>query len=421
MSQPIIEVRNLSKVYRLGEIGMTSLREEAERKLGRLRRFGGKDVNAIEEVEKEGEFWALRDISFDVQLGEVLGIIGKNGAGKSTLLKILSRITEPSCGEIRLRGRVAALLEVGTGFHPELTGRENIYLNGTILGMKKREIDLKLDEIIAFSGVEKHIDTPVKRYSSGMNVRLGFAVAAHLEPEILIVDEVLAVGDAEFQKKCMGKMQDVAGQGRTVLFVSHNMSSVVSLCQRTLMLDKGEMAFDGETKLTVEKYFDNGPANDGGTLELNKNREGSGSIRLTKIWMSNSKREIVSSFETAEEVSIYARYSFRNSWKAHSLGIGLYSEDGAAISHLNTNLEQNLRFLEENPVTAKCSFKLPALHPGSYYLNLSLKDEDGKHADRVQRAYRFEVLPTDFFGGGHLPQAKTSPVLIQHRWCFPSN
>lgn len=247
MASPIIEVRNLSKVYRLGEIGATSLREEAERKWRRLR---GKEPK-----EPEGDFWALKDVSFDVAPGEVLGIIGKNGAGKSTLLKILSRITEPSSGEIRLRGRVAALLEVGTGFHQELTGRENIYLNGTILGMKKREIDAKLDEIIDFSGIEKHIDTPVKRYSSGMNVRLGFAVAAHLEPEILIVDEVLAVGDAEFQKKCIGKMRDVAGHGRTVIFVSHNMAAVERLCGDVIVLRGGSISGRDKPTNAISEYL----------------------------------------------------------------------------------------------------------------------------------------------------------------------
>jgi len=204
------------------------------------------------------DFWALKDVSFDVQRGEVLGVIGANGAGKSTLLKILSRITEPTSGEIVLRGRVASLLEVGTGFHPELTGRENIYLNGVVLGMKRREIARKYDEIVAFSGVDKFLDTPVKRYSSGMYVRLAFAVAAHLEPEILIVDEVLAVGDSEFQKKCLGKMKDVAGNGRTVLFVSHNMTAVSTLCTRALLIAKGCMVMNGKTPEVTARYLAEG-------------------------------------------------------------------------------------------------------------------------------------------------------------------
>ncbi len=246
MEKPIIEVQDLSKRYRLGQLGMTSLREQVEVALHNLMHRQKREI---------GDFWALRDIDFQLQNGEVLGIIGRNGAGKSTLLKILSRITQPTTGRITLRGRVSSLLEVGTGFHEELTGRENTYLNGTILGMKKREIDKKFEEIVEFAGVEEFIDTPVKRYSSGMTVRLGFAVAAHLEPDILIVDEVLAVGDAEFQKKCIGKMKDVAGHGRTVLFVSHNMDSIRNLCSRCLVLQEGRKIFDGKVSEGLKCYL----------------------------------------------------------------------------------------------------------------------------------------------------------------------
>jgi lipopolysaccharide transport system ATP-binding protein len=248
MSRPIIEVRNISKVYRLGSIGMTSLKDEVSRIWDRVR--------GREEARKRGEFWALRDVSFDVQPGEVLGIIGRNGAGKSTLLKILSRITQQTCGEILLRGRVASLLEVGTGFHPDLTGRENIFLNGAILGMTKAEIRGKLDEIIAFAEVDQFIDTPVKRYSSGMYVRLAFAVAAHLEPEILIVDEVLAVGDASFQRKCIAKMHDASTrEGRAVLFVSHNLTVISSLCAKALLLVEGRKQEEGPTEKVVSSYI----------------------------------------------------------------------------------------------------------------------------------------------------------------------
>jgi lipopolysaccharide transport system ATP-binding protein len=257
----VIEVRDLSKRYRIGlqekrhetlagQIG-SILRAPFDnfRKLRDMSRFGDDD---------ESIFWALKDINFDVQQGDVLGIIGHNGAGKSTLLKILSRITEPTSGEIRIKGRISALLEVGTGFHPELTGRENIYMNGTILGMTRKEIDRKLDEIVDFSGVEKYIDTPVKFYSSGMKVRLGFAVAAHLEPEILIIDEVLAVGDAEFQRKCLGKMEDVAGHGRTILFVSHNMAAVKNLCQTVLLLKHGKIMTIGSSEQVIQNYLEEG-------------------------------------------------------------------------------------------------------------------------------------------------------------------
>ncbi len=260
MSKPIIQVSGLSKQYHIGlrEKANRTFREAVTdaftapvRNLRNLRR-----LTRVED-DSPDTIWALRDVTFDVQPGEVVGIVGRNGAGKSTLLKVLTRITEPTSGEILLHGRVASLLEVGTGFHPELTGRENIYLNGTILGMRKHEIDRKFDEIVDFSEIEKFLDTPVKRYSSGMYVRLAFAVAAHLEPEILLVDEVLAVGDAAFQRKCLGKMGDVAKEGRTVLFVSHNMQAIKNLCTKGVLLDKGLVGYSGPVAETVEKYLQN--------------------------------------------------------------------------------------------------------------------------------------------------------------------
>ncbi|MBD2752564.1 ABC transporter ATP-binding protein [Spirosoma validum] len=259
--KPIVNVENLSKQYRLGTIGTGTIRDDVQRWLHRLQ--GKEDpflkVGDFNDRASKGNseyVWALKDINFAVMPGEVLGIIGKNGAGKSTLLKILSKVTGPTTGRIDFDGRIGSLLEVGTGFHPELTGRENIFLNGAILGMRKHEIRSKLDQIIDFSGCERYIDTPVKRYSSGMTIRLGFAVAAHLDPEILIVDEVLAVGDAEFQKKAIGKMQDVSrNEGRTVLFVSHNMAAVKNLCTKGLVLDKGMVSFEGKTVEAIDYYF----------------------------------------------------------------------------------------------------------------------------------------------------------------------
>jgi lipopolysaccharide transport system ATP-binding protein len=253
MSRPIIEVENLSKRYRLGQFNAQTMREEAEQLFARFRNKGaGRGGNLPGE---RSEFWALKDVSFSVQPGEVIGIIGRNGAGKSTLLKILCRVTEPTTGQACIRGRVASLLEVGTGFHPELTGRENIYLNGAILGMTRAEIRAKFDEIVAFAEVDRFLDTPVKRYSSGMYVRLAFAVAAHLEPEILIVDEVLAVGDAEFQKKCLGRMGEIAKDGRTVLFVSHNMGAIRTLTQDCIYLENGRVLLIGDTDRIVEQYL----------------------------------------------------------------------------------------------------------------------------------------------------------------------
>jgi len=261
MSDTVISVENVSKAYRLGQIGGGTLKEDFARYWAKLRGKPDPNLKIGEEhhARKMGEqFWALDNVSFEVRQGEVLGIIGRNGAGKSTLLKILSQVTTPTSGQIKIKGRIASLLEVGTGFNPEMTGRENVFLNGAILGMTKAEIRGKFDEIVAFSGVEEFIDTPVKRYSSGMYVRLAFAVAAHLEPEILIVDEVLAVGDAEFQKKCMGKMKDVAEHGRTILFVSHNLKAVSTLTTRCVYLANGTVNFIGSTGDAVERYVGSG-------------------------------------------------------------------------------------------------------------------------------------------------------------------
>ena len=280
MSKPIIEIAHISKRYRLGmkPEGYLSLRDELAKASRRLFTPG-------KAVEDPNEFWALRDVSFSVEQGEVIGIIGRNGAGKSTLLKVLSQITPPTEGQITLRGRAASLLEVGTGFHPELTGRENIYLNGAILGMTRAEIKSKFDEIVVFAEIEKFLDTPVKRYSSGMYVRLAFAVAAHMEPEILIVDEVLAVGDAAFQKKCLGKMGEVAKGGRTVLFVSHNMAAIQGLCSSALLLDRGKMIYHGDFASALSLYLEQSKAGTtrGGSLADRHDRSGNGQARVTAI------------------------------------------------------------------------------------------------------------------------------------------
>ena len=261
MSNIAIKVENLGKLYRLGEVGTGTISHDLNRWFAKIR--GKEDpfakvgeVNDRTTKSNSDYVWALKDVSFEVKQGEVLGIIGKNGAGKSTLLKLLSKVTTPSVGEIKIKGRIASLLEVGTGFHPELTGRENIFLNGAILGMTKKEIHKKFDEIVDFAGVERYVDTPVKRYSSGMYVRLAFAVAAFLEPEILIVDEVLAVGDAEFQRKCLGRMKDVSvNDGRTVLFVSHNMGAIKNLCQKTMVMKYGQIESLEDTPSAIDRYL----------------------------------------------------------------------------------------------------------------------------------------------------------------------
>jgi len=280
MGSVAIKVENISKKYTIGKKTSGSLRETLTNTLSGL-------LNNKGHSRTSEEFWALKDVSFEIEKGDAVGIIGKNGAGKSTLLKILSKITKPTKGRIVIDGRIASLLEIGTGFHPELTGRENIFMNGVMLGMNKSEIKKKFNEIVDFSGIEKFIDTPVKRYSSGMYVRLGFAVAAHLEPEILIVDEVLAVGDAEFQKKCLGKMKDVAGHGRTVLFVSHNMAAIENLCTKCILIQDGTNKFEGNTEAAIDFYL--GQKNNMGKISLNQrvDRTGTQAIKFTSFQALN--------------------------------------------------------------------------------------------------------------------------------------
>lgn len=333
MSDAIIRVENLSKSYIIGhklEKGDTGLRhviESAARAPLRWMRSGFNTNPATRE-----EFWALRDVSFDVNQGEVVGIIGRNGAGKSTLLKLLSRITEPTQGRVRLRGRVASLLEVGTGFHPELTGRENIYLNGAILGMGRQEIKRKFDEIVDFASIEKFLDTPVKRYSSGMYVRLAFAVAAHLEPEILVVDEVLAVGDADFQKKCLDKMDDVGHSGRTVLFVSHNMQSIVRLCDRCILLDGGQVAMDGPSQRVASKYLSSGMSNSAlrEWPELDR-APGDDVVRLCAVRIRAESGKLCASFDIRRPFEIELEYEVLKPGHIFHPHFGVSNEDGVTL------------------------------------------------------------------------------------------
>ncbi|RJQ38999.1 MAG: ABC transporter ATP-binding protein [Dehalococcoidia bacterium] len=307
MSDFAIKAENLGKLYRTGQfVGYRNLQENLSHALlSPFRRFRDGSTQA---TKPDNYIWALKDVSFQVRQGEVVGIIGRNGAGKTTLLRILTRITEPTEGGAEIRGRVSALLEVGTGFHPELTGRENVYLNGAILGMKRYEIKRKFDEIVEFSGVEKFIDTPLKRYSSGMQVRLAFSVAAHLEPEILLVDEVLAVGDAQFQKKCLGKMENVSKEGRTVLFVSHNMAAINRLCPRAILLDNGRLVQDGHSVSVTNAYL-NGEAGVGGqrTWELEE-APGTDELRLTSIKLLKADGTPASVVEVHEPLTLRIGY-----------------------------------------------------------------------------------------------------------------
>lgn len=337
MKDIILKAENISKHYRLGTVGTGTLKDDLNRWWYRIR--GKEDpylkigeTNDRSTMGKSDYVWALQDINFEVQRGEVLGIIGKNGAGKSTLLKILSKVTAPTTGSIKSKGRIASLLEVGTGFNGELTGRENIFLNGTILGMTKKEISAKLDEIIDFSGCERYIDTPVKRYSSGMTVRLAFAVAAFLEPEILIVDEVLAVGDAEFQKKAIGKMQDISkSDGRTVLFVSHNMAAVKSLCTTGIVLEHGKVVFEGGINNSIEFYL-----KDSQTLRCYRNWENEMApctdfIKMNEVKVMGSDKKMKLNYLTTEDVSVEFSYSILKTNKLFTHGFNLFNSQGLHI------------------------------------------------------------------------------------------
>lgn len=326
MSQPIITVQNLSKQFRLGanSYANLNLREAFAARLRAPLRTRQNNRDAPEE-----SIWALRDVSFEIQPGEVVGIIGRNGAGKSTLLKILSRITEPTAGRAELYGRVGSLLEVGTGFHPELTGRENIYLNGAVLGMKHAEIERQFDEIVAFAEIDRFLDTPVKRYSSGMYMRLAFAVAAHLDPEILLVDEVLAVGDLAFQKKCLGKMKDVAQHGRTVLFVSHNLQSIVALCSRALFVESGQLVDDGSAAKVVENYLGEAiKALPSAHWEIPEAAPGTNLLRLRSVRVLNDAGEVSGSFGMDEPIHVEVTYRLLRSGLETNVGVHVQNAQG---------------------------------------------------------------------------------------------
>jgi lipopolysaccharide transport system ATP-binding protein len=383
----VIKVSNLSKRYRLGlkekqaktlagqMANMIKAPWENLKRLREMSRFG---------VEDESVFWALKDVNFEVKEGEVLGIIGKNGAGKSTLLKILSQITEPTSGKIEIHGRVASLLEVGTGFHPELSGRENIYMNGTILGMTRREIDSKLDEIVDFSGIEKFLDTPVKFYSSGMKVRLGFSVAAHLEPEILIIDEVLAVGDYEFQRKCLGKMEDVTkNQGRTVLFVSHNLQAVSTLTNSLLVLNQGRCIFQGSTENGIASYL-----NSSSVCEANYFNEKDGGIR--KVNLETSAPNNVHKF--GEDLFVEITVSLKHKVKNPAISYQIYDEYENAIVHeLFIASECNYVPVGDD-LTIRSEITNFKLYPGSYSLTIHYADNFTKSKiDKVSNICNFKV------------------------------
>lgn len=362
MSFPVIEIRNVGKRYQLGQIGATSLRDEIERFWGRLR--------GREERQPKSSFWALQDVSFQVEEGQVIGLIGRNGAGKSTLLKVLSRITEPTKGEIAMRGRVASLLEVGTGFHPELSGRDNIYLNGAILGLKRHEINARFDQIVDFSEVSEFIDTPVKRYSSGMYVKLAFAVAAHLDPEILIIDEVLAVGDQAFQQKCIGKMKDISqNSGRTIIFVSHYMAAIRRLCSKCVYLEKGrtEGVTDVEKAIDLYSAFNLADLNDVNLEAIPRNRNDLGSsIRLKRLTITDGSLRYADHIEF--EIHIWADKDYNNL----ALGIGFDSIERGRLLTIDTDCEHELFALEKGENAFKLRLPFFSLCPGIYDVSMAV-------------------------------------------------
>jgi lipopolysaccharide transport system ATP-binding protein len=409
--RPAIRIDSLSKSYRLGrrtEAGYRTLRESMTgpaaavwRGLKQVgSRFLGKGRR--EAVASPGEFWALKDVSFEVQPGEVVGIIGRNGAGKSTLLKILSRITEPTSGRAEVRGRMGSLLEVGTGFHPELTGRENIYLNGSILGMSRREIARKFDEIVAFSEIEQFVDTPVKRYSSGMYVRLAFAVAAHLEPEILIVDEVLAVGDAQFQKKCLGKMQQVGREGRTILFVSHNMAAITSLCSSVAWVQQGQLHAKGNPGELVRGYLLGSAGDDDSgvrDLEAVPRQCGDQKVRFRQIRLSNSEGMTTGKFSVGEPICVTLRLESDIS-ATGEVGYTLKTIEGMNLFTTSSNDSGALLRVQPSVFELRATMAPNYLRPGRYCIQVGTTWLTCR--DLIAEAISFEVVADRHYCEGGL-------------------
>lgn len=429
MSNTVIQVDTLWKEYRLGVISHHTLAKDLQSRWARMR--GKEDPNlpltvnsGSNEAHGDERFWALQDVSFEVKQGEILGIIGRNGAGKSTLLKILSQVTTPTKGEVRYKGRIASLLEVGTGFHPELTGRENIFLNGAILGMNKAEIKRKLDEIIAFAEVERFIDTPVKRYSSGMYVRLAFAVAAHLEPEILIVDEVLAVGDAQFQKKCLGKMEDVSvREGRTVLFVSHNFNMINLICNNAILLEEGKICSIGPPSNIISAYYNNSsPQNNYIDLKDRIDRTGSGRAIFTDIKILNKTKEIVNILNAGEDYFIQIGYDLIDVEPIINafISIDIFDEKNNRILLFRNNFYNFRINITSNGNTLQCHIPNIGLATGKYTISLYMSYADTERLDYIDNASSFEIQGGDFFGTGSGGLPSHCKILSKAHWSLLS-
>jgi len=414
---PIIDVNHLSKEYELGRsINRENFREFLMRKL----KVSSRRERPKKDSDRPRKFWALDDISFEVAQGDVVGILGRNGAGKSTLLKIISKVTDPTKGTVTLRGRLGSLLEVGTGFHLELTGRENVYLNGAILGMSKAEIDAYFDEIVSFSEIEKFLDLPVKRYSSGMYLRLAFAVAAHLNTEILIADEVLAVGDIAFQRKCLRKMNEVSRQGRTVLFVSHNMAAVADLCNRGLVLDAGKLTFDGPVKQAIQLYTGmmfNTQGTPSHIIDLSgalDRRSPQGKLLQAIELYTNQDEPLVRGIPLGANLRIRVHFTLPRPTSVFDVGLGFNNTFGQRVFTAHTLFEPSRDHTQVvGTQVVVCEIPSLTLVPGDYVLRVWL-DIGNIEADLIDSAARIKVLESDFYGGGKLPS--DGMFVLEHRW-----
>ncbi|MEZ5384382.1 MAG: polysaccharide ABC transporter ATP-binding protein [Prosthecobacter sp.] len=415
----VINVEHLGKCFRIAHQASGRQVRQLDTLSERVQQFITSPSKWFQKDHKSDfteDYWALRDVTFKVNEGEALGIIGRNGAGKSTLLKILSRITEPSRGTVRIRGRVASLLEVGSGMHPELTGRENIYLNGSILGMSRAEICGRFDEIVDFSGVTKFLDTPVKRYSSGMYVRLAFAVAAHLEPEILIVDEVLAVGDLEFQRKCLGKMEGVARGGRTVIFVSHSMAAIRNLTRTCLLLDRGGLVYSGETEEAISRYLHNNSGRDGGNQDIGTYRASWCRPLISALSLLSMKGEACGAIPLGGGFGVEMKFSSETPLRSPNMGIVVQHPFHGVLANINMRITG---FVPEGGLWTVGTFRgfipeLPLVQ-GIYTIDVWLADEN-VDLDCVSGYLRLEVEEHDVFASGKAPASNYGVLLLKPRW-----
>lgn len=411
-----IEVQNISKQYKIGKLQKhTTLASAIVSAMKAPFRTLGRDLDKI---------WAIKDISFNVKTGEVVGLIGRNGAGKSTLLKLLTKITYPTQGKIITHGRVASLLEVGTGFHEELTGRENIMLNGSILGMRRHEIMRHMDEIIDFSGVEKFIDTPIKRYSSGMRLRLGFAVVAHLDQEILLVDEILAVGDAEFQKKCLSKMDDLNNQGRTVLFVSHNMNAVEGFCSRVLWIDNGQVKMDGATSEVIKTYLSSYAELHERERDLTEieHRKGSGKILISGIDFLSPKGESKEYVRSGDKLTVRIHFKAETRVPTPHFGFELHTEMGTLVSEIST-WACGYQIPEVEPGDGYIDLKIDFLNlmPDRYYVTLWAASVGGENYDCISKFMKLEIEAFDVYGSGKGIESRYGVVFLPGSWHYCKN